>query len=60
MISFLNAMQKNVHAAMRVLNQMRDADVKPDSQTFSYLLGNCSSEEAINKVIVSHCLVYSP
>jgi hypothetical protein len=30
---------------------MADAEVKPDAQTFSYLLGNCSSEEDITKVL---------
>lgn len=29
---------------------MEKANVKPDSQTFSYLIGNCESEEEIDKV----------
>lgn len=44
------SLQKNIGGALWVLKQMEDADVKPDSQTFSYLLGNCSSEDDINKV----------
>jgi hypothetical protein len=33
-----------------VLKQMKLADVKPDSQTFSYLISNCDREEDIIKV----------
>ncbi|KAE9458187.1 hypothetical protein C3L33_09911, partial [Rhododendron williamsianum] len=43
------SLQKNMHAGLRVLKQMEDADVKPDSQTFTYLIGNCVHEEAIVK-----------
>lgn len=46
------SLQKNMHAAgLRVLKQMEDADVKPDSQTFTYLIGNCVHEEDIVKVV---------
>lgn len=45
------SLQKNMHAGLRVLKQMEDADVKPDSQTFTYLIGNCVNEEDIVKVV---------
>lgn len=32
-----------------VFKQMEDANVKPDSQSFSYLINNCKSEQDINK-----------
>ncbi|XP_058219972.1 pentatricopeptide repeat-containing protein At4g21880, mitochondrial-like isoform X2 [Rhododendron vialii] len=41
--------EKNMHAGLRVLKQMEDADVKRDSQTFTYLIGNCVHEEDIVK-----------
>lgn len=34
-----------------VLKQMEHANVKPDSQTFSYLINNCKNEEDIIKVL---------
>lgn len=37
---------------LRVLKEMEDADVKPDSQTFGYLISNCSCEEDIIKVVL--------
>lgn len=33
-----------------VMSQMQIAGVKPDSETFSYLITNCESEENISKV----------
>lgn len=30
---------------------MEEADVKPDSKTYSYLISNCASEDDVNKVI---------
>ncbi|XP_027063297.2 pentatricopeptide repeat-containing protein At4g04790, mitochondrial-like isoform X2 [Coffea arabica] len=42
---------KNINGALMVLKQMKDADVKPDSQTYSYLLVNCDSEEDIDKIV---------
>ncbi|XWS51936.1 hypothetical protein CRYUN_Cryun11dG0024700 [Craigia yunnanensis] len=41
--------EKNIRAALMVLKQMEHEDVKPDSQTFCYLIGNCESEEDITK-----------
>lgn len=41
--------EKNFQGGMMVLKQMEDADVKPDSQTFSYIINNCSCVEDINK-----------
>lgn len=35
---------------------MEQANVKPDSQTFSYLIHNCSNEEDIIKVVWKYCL----
>ena len=46
-----NVFQKNIRGALMVLKQMEHEDVKPDSQTFSYLIGNCESEEDITKVV---------
>ena len=33
-----------------VMSQMQIAGVKPDSETFSYLISNCDCEEKISKV----------
>ncbi|KAM1582839.1 hypothetical protein ACFX10_030524 [Malus domestica] len=41
--------EKNIYGGLRVLQQMKAANVKPDSQTFSYLITNCNSEKDINK-----------
>ncbi|XVF70531.1 hypothetical protein PTKIN_Ptkin11bG0169000 [Pterospermum kingtungense] len=41
--------EKNSRGALMVLKHMEREDVKPDSQTFSYLIGNCDSEEDITK-----------
>ncbi|XP_019196928.1 PREDICTED: pentatricopeptide repeat-containing protein At4g04790, mitochondrial-like isoform X2 [Ipomoea nil] len=41
--------EKNIHGGLMVLKQMEDAKVKPDSQTFSYLLRNCNCEDDIIK-----------
>ncbi|KAA8526940.1 hypothetical protein F0562_008831 [Nyssa sinensis] len=41
--------EKNLYGGSMVLKQMEKADVKPDSQTFSYLISNCDCEEDINK-----------
>lgn len=35
-----------------VLKQMEAANVKPDSQTFSYLISNSDSDEDIIKVLL--------
>ena len=43
-------MQKNISDGVRVLEHMQCADVKPDSQTFSYLISNSETEEDIVKV----------
>lgn len=40
---------------MMVLKQMELADVKPDSQTLSYLISNCDREEDIIKVDWNLC-----
>ncbi|KAK4576310.1 hypothetical protein RGQ29_027035 [Quercus rubra] len=40
---------KNTYGALMVLRKMELADVKPDSQTFSYLISNCDCEEDIIK-----------
>nr|GMC76484.1 pentatricopeptide repeat-containing protein At4g04790, mitochondrial-like [Ipomoea batatas] len=42
--------EKNIRSGLMVLKQMEHANVKPDSQTFSYLLNNCKSEEDIIKL----------
>ncbi|XP_040863643.1 pentatricopeptide repeat-containing protein At4g04790, mitochondrial isoform X2 [Glycine max] len=41
--------EKNISGVLRVLKKMRGANVKPDSQTFSYLIRNCEKEEDIMK-----------
>lgn len=41
--------EKNISGGLRVLEQMRDANVKLDSYTFSYLIGNCETKEEIKK-----------
>ncbi|KAK9212546.1 hypothetical protein WN943_001928 [Citrus x changshan-huyou] len=41
--------KKDVQGALMVLKEMEQANVKPDSQTFSYLIHNCSNEEDIIK-----------
>ncbi|THG14662.1 hypothetical protein TEA_011793 [Camellia sinensis var. sinensis] len=41
--------EKNIHSALMVLKHMENADVKTDSRTFSYLIGNCDREEDIVK-----------
>ncbi|RWW26485.1 hypothetical protein GW17_00009134 [Ensete ventricosum] len=40
---------QNNYGALKVLKQMEDADIKPDSKTFSYLIANCKCEEDIVK-----------
>ncbi|XP_022634392.1 pentatricopeptide repeat-containing protein At4g04790, mitochondrial isoform X2 [Vigna radiata var. radiata] len=40
---------KNINAGLRVLKHMQGANVDPDSQTFSYLINNCETEEDIVK-----------
>ncbi|GJN18922.1 hypothetical protein PR202_gb06134 [Eleusine coracana subsp. coracana] len=41
--------EKNHNGAQMVMAQMHIAGVKPDSETFSYLIMNCESEENISK-----------
>ncbi|CAN6234102.1 unnamed protein product [Urochloa humidicola] len=41
--------EKNYNGAQMVMSQMQIAGVKPDSETFSYLIVNCESEEDISK-----------
>ncbi|GMH05708.1 hypothetical protein Nepgr_007548 [Nepenthes gracilis] len=41
--------EKNIVGGLRVLNEMEKADVKPDSQTYCYLIGNSECEEDIIK-----------
>ncbi|XP_059659603.1 pentatricopeptide repeat-containing protein At4g04790, mitochondrial-like isoform X2 [Cornus florida] len=41
--------EKNFYGGLMVLKQMETADVKPDAQTFSYLIGNSDREENIIK-----------
>lgn len=41
-----------------VLKQMEDADIKPDSKTFSYLIANCKCEEDIVKVSIYQIALY--
>ncbi|KAG2648324.1 hypothetical protein PVAP13_1NG042515 [Panicum virgatum] len=41
--------EKNYNGAQMVMSQMQIAGVKPDSETFSYLILNCESEESIAK-----------
>jgi hypothetical protein len=43
-------LQKNISGALKVLKHIQDANLKPDSQTFSYLFTNCDKQEDINKV----------
>jgi hypothetical protein len=45
-----HVVQKNHNGAQMVMSQMQIAGVKPDSETFSYLIVNCESEEGISKV----------
>lgn len=42
--------QKNIAGGFVVLKQMERANVKPNSETFSYLISNCECEEDIVKV----------
>ena len=51
--------QKNYNGAQMVMSQMQIAGLKPDSETFSYLIANCESEENISKVchIPDHLLL---
>ncbi|KAK1326660.1 Pentatricopeptide repeat-containing protein [Acorus calamus] len=50
MISFCVKMKdKNGHGISVVLKQMKDKDVDLDSETFSYLISTCESEEDIAK-----------
>jgi len=51
-------MQKNYSGAQMVMSQMQIAGVKPDSETFSYLILNCESEENIAKVCPSQTTCY--
>ncbi|KAK8464182.1 hypothetical protein PHAVU_011G140050 [Phaseolus vulgaris] len=39
--------EKNISGGLRVLKHMQGANVKPDSQTFCYLIHNCETEEDI-------------
>ncbi|CAA7048568.1 unnamed protein product, partial [Microthlaspi erraticum] len=39
--------EKKVNSALMVLKEMKEADVKPDSVTFSYLINYCDQEETI-------------
>ncbi|CAN0899912.1 Pentatricopeptide repeat-containing protein At4g04790, mitochondrial [Linum grandiflorum] len=41
--------QKRPACALLVLKQMKLANVEPDTQTYSYLIGNCDSEDEIVK-----------
>lgn len=50
LILLFNFVQKNYYGALMVLKQMEEADVKPDSETFSYLISNCKCENDIIKV----------
>ncbi|KAE8779586.1 pentatricopeptide repeat-containing protein [Hordeum vulgare] len=43
--------EKNHNRAQMVMSQMRIAGVKPDSETFSYLISNCDCEEKISKYL---------
>nr|XP_011460991.1 PREDICTED: pentatricopeptide repeat-containing protein At4g21880, mitochondrial-like isoform X2 [Fragaria vesca subsp. vesca] len=40
--------EKNMSRGLQVLKEMKVANIKPDSQTFSHLITNCNSEEDIN------------
>lgn len=48
--SLFSVLQKNNHRALMVLKQMERANLKPDSETYSYLIANCECEEDIVKV----------
>lgn len=41
--------EKNISGALMVLEQMKLADVKPDSATYSCLISNCDNEDQITK-----------
>ncbi|XP_020534563.1 pentatricopeptide repeat-containing protein At4g21880, mitochondrial isoform X2 [Jatropha curcas] len=41
--------EKNINGALTVLKRMKEADIKPDSQTYCYLITNCESEDQIIK-----------
>ncbi|KEH20239.1 hypothetical protein MTR_8g070020 [Medicago truncatula] len=41
--------EKNKIGGLKVLKQMRDANIKLDSYTFSYLIENCETKEEIKK-----------
>ncbi|KAJ4966309.1 hypothetical protein NE237_018158 [Protea cynaroides] len=41
--------KKNIIGGLMVLKQMEYAGVKPDTKTFSFLIGNCECEEDIKK-----------
>ncbi|CAM0947167.1 unnamed protein product [Alopecurus aequalis] len=43
--------EKNHNGAQRVIAQMQGAGVKPDAETFSYLISNCDSEEKVSKYL---------
>ncbi|KAM3296085.1 hypothetical protein ACQJBY_038435 [Aegilops geniculata] len=43
--------EKNHNGAQMVMSQMQIAGVKPDSETFSYLISNCDCEEKISKYL---------
>nr|XP_011469580.1 PREDICTED: pentatricopeptide repeat-containing protein At4g21880, mitochondrial-like isoform X2 [Fragaria vesca subsp. vesca] len=40
--------EKNMSCGLKVLKEMKEANLQPDSQTFSHLITNCNSEEDIN------------
>ncbi|KAL6125684.1 hypothetical protein ACLB2K_073738 [Fragaria x ananassa] len=40
--------EKNMSHGLKVLKEMKEANLQPDSQTFSHLITNCNSEEDIN------------
>ncbi|GJM90129.1 hypothetical protein PR202_ga06379 [Eleusine coracana subsp. coracana] len=46
--------EKNHNGAQMVMAQMQIAGVKPDSETFSYLIMNCESEENISKIMLDN------
>ncbi|PKA62208.1 Pentatricopeptide repeat-containing protein [Apostasia shenzhenica] len=41
--------EKNSIGVLTVLRQMEDADIEPDSETYSYLISNCGNEKDIEK-----------
>lgn len=49
-------LKKNVNKALMVLKEMKEADVKADSVTFSYLINYCDQEEAIAEVIILYLM----